>query len=39
MECKIEDGKWLEGREYVRRDWRIFVNEKGYKKWVEGVPA
>jgi len=33
---KIEDGKWLEGREYVRSpDGGIFISMTGYKRWVE----
>lgn len=35
---KIEEGKWLEGREYRRApDNRIFVSLEGYRKWVEGA--
>lgn len=37
---KIEDGKWLEGKEYRRSpDGGIFISMKGYQKWVESVPA
>jgi len=33
---KIEDGKWLEGREYRKYpDGGIFISMKGYQKWVE----
>lgn len=33
---KIEDGKWLEGREYRRSpDGGIFISIKGYQRWVE----
>lgn len=33
---KIEDGKWLEGREFRRSpDGGIFVSIMGYAKWVE----
>jgi hypothetical protein len=33
---KIEDGKWLEGREYRRSpDGGIFISIKGYTSWVE----
>lgn len=36
---KIEDGKWLEGREYRRApDGGVFVSIDGYKKWLERVP-
>lgn len=32
---KIEDGKWLEGREWHRSpDGRIFISMKGYSTWV-----
>lgn len=33
---KIEEGKWLEGREYVRRDGEVYISCEGYKRWVEG---
>jgi hypothetical protein len=37
---KIEDGKWIEGREYRRSaDGGIFISMKGYERWVEGVAA
>ena len=33
---KIEDGKWLEGREYrCSPDGGIFISMKGYQQWVE----
>ena len=33
---KIEDGKWLEGREYRRSpDGGIFISLKGFQQWVE----
>ena len=33
---KIEDGKWVEKREYRRSpDGGIFINLRGYEKWVE----
>jgi hypothetical protein len=32
---KIEEGKWVEGREYHRRDGGIFVDMKGFAAWVE----
>lgn len=35
---KIEDGKWLEGREYRRSpDGGIFVSVEGYRRWIEGA--
>lgn len=36
---KIEEGKWLEGREYVRRDGEVYISIKGYERWVEQGPA
>lgn len=37
---KIEDGKWLEGREFQRSpDGGFFVSMKGYSKWVEKATA
>lgn len=33
---KIEEGKWLEGREWHRSpDGGIFISMKGYSAWVE----
>lgn len=33
---KIEEGKWIEGREFRRSpDNGIFVSLEGYKKWIE----
>lgn len=33
---KIEDGKWLEGREFVRSpDGGIFISIRGYQAWIE----
>lgn len=32
---KIEEGKWIEGREYHRRDGGIFIDMKGFDSWVE----
>ncbi|MDE2176464.1 MAG: excisionase [Betaproteobacteria bacterium] len=37
---KIEDGKWLEGREFHRSpDGGIFISIKGYAQWVEKATA
>lgn len=37
---KIEDGKWLDGREYRRSpDGGIFISIKGYSSWVEKATA
>lgn len=33
---KIQEGVWLEGREYTRSpDGRILISIKGYTSWVE----
>jgi hypothetical protein len=33
---KIENGKWIEGREYRRApDGGIFISMTGYQQWVE----
>lgn len=33
---KIEEGKWLDGREYHRSpDGGIFISLQGYERWVE----
>lgn len=37
---KIEEGKWIEGREYRRSpDGGIFISMKGFEKWVEKATA
>lgn len=37
---KIEEGKWIEGREYRRSpDGGIFISIKGYSAWVEKTMA
>ncbi|WP_193099453.1 excisionase [Burkholderia sp. Z1] len=33
---KIEDGKWIEGREYRRSpDGGVYISVKGFEKWIE----
>ncbi|ANY17245.1 MULTISPECIES: hypothetical protein [Alcaligenaceae] len=33
---KIEAGKWIEGREWIRScDGGIFISMAGYRQWVE----
>ena len=40
IQRKIEDGKWLETREYRRSpDGGIFISLKGYQQWVERAAA
>jgi hypothetical protein len=35
---KIEDGKWLDGREYRRSpDGEIYISIRGVTQWVEGA--
>jgi hypothetical protein len=37
---KIEDGKWIEGREYRRSpDGGLFISINGYTRWIEGKAA
>ncbi|QII84206.1 DUF1233 family excisionase [Bordetella hinzii] len=37
---KIEEGKWVEGREYRRSpDGGLFISVKGYQAWVEKATA
>jgi len=37
---KIEEGKWIEGREFRRSpDGGVYVSIEGYSKWVEKVAA
>ena len=35
IRTNIFKGKWIEGREYQRRDGRVFVDMRGYERWVE----
>jgi hypothetical protein len=34
IRTKMTRGVWAEGREYVRREGRVFIDLKGYEKWV-----
>lgn len=37
---KIEEGKWIDGREYRRSpDGGIFISIKGFAQWVEKATA
>lgn len=37
IEKKIENGYWLEGKQFKRApDGRIFISVPGYYDWVEG---
>ena len=34
---KIEEGKWVEGREYKRSpDGEIYISVRGVTRWIEG---
>lgn len=36
---KIDQGVWVEGREYMRApDGRLLIDMEGYNKWVAGQP-
>lgn len=36
IRCKIDQGKWVEGREYRRSvDGGVFISVKGFERWVE----
>lgn len=38
IETKIGRGQWVEGREFRRApDGRIYVDLRGFEKWVEGA--
>ena len=38
VQTKIQDGVWLEGREYRKApDGHILIDLRGYEKWVEGL--
>lgn len=34
---KIETGVWIEGFQYHRRGGSIFIDLKGYERWVRGA--
>lgn len=35
---KIEDGVWIEGREFLKApDGHLFVNVQGFERWVEST--
>lgn len=35
IEQKIKGGVWLEGQQYIRKGREIYIDRKGYEKWVE----
>lgn len=39
IRTKISKAIWQEGRQFMRRDGRIFVDLKGYERWVESGMA
>jgi hypothetical protein len=34
IRTKISRAVWVEGREFVRREGRVFVDMRGYERWV-----
>lgn len=34
IRTKIGKGVWVEGREYNRREGRVFIDLRGYERWV-----
>lgn len=34
IRTKIARAVWIEGREYVRREGRVFIDLRGYERWV-----
>lgn len=34
IRTKIGKGVWAEGREYTRREGRVFIDLRGYERWV-----
>lgn len=34
IRTRIARGVWVEGREYVRKDGRVFIDLQGYERWV-----
>lgn len=34
IRSKIGKGIWLEGRQYIRREGRVFIDIQGYERWV-----
>lgn len=35
IRTKIARAVWLEGRQYVKREGRVFIDLRGVEKWVE----
>ena len=35
IRTKITKAVWQEGRQYVRREGRVFVDMKGYEAWIQ----
>ncbi len=34
IRARIKRSQWLEGRQYIRRGKRVFIDLRGYEKWV-----
>ena len=39
IRTKITRGVWVEGREYVRRHGHVFIDLRGFERWVEQEQA
>jgi len=35
IETMIHRGKWVEGRQYLKREGRVYIDMRGVEKWVE----
>jgi hypothetical protein len=35
IRTKIARSVWLEGRQYIKREGRVFIDLRGVEKWVE----
>jgi hypothetical protein len=37
VERMIEDGVWLEGEHYRRKNGRIYIDREAYQEWVQAA--
>jgi hypothetical protein len=35
IRTKIGKGVWIEGREYLRQEGRVFIDIQGFERWVQ----
>lgn len=35
IRTKIGKGIWVEGREYLRQEGRVFIDMQGFERWVQ----